>query len=90
MTGWLGTTHKKPSDIMLEVLEGKLNHDDAPPAVQSILRLEYFNAAVEVCLKKSKEDRKKYLSRVPETCRSEVEAEVKRLWPIRDRIRRRK
>ncbi len=90
MTGWLGSKHKKPSDIMLDVLTGKLNHDDAPEAVQSMCRLEYFNAAVDVCLKKSMEDRKKYLSRVPETCRSNVEAEVKRLWPIRERIRRRK
>lgn len=82
MTGWLGSQYQKPSDIMLQVLEGKLNHDDAPEAVQSMCRLQYHNAAEQI-LKLPKEKRKKALQRVPETCRNMVEAETIRLWRLR-------
>lgn len=81
MTGWLGSPHKKPSDIMLDVLTGKLHHNDAPEAVQSMCMLQYYHAA-EQLLGLPKEKRKKALQRIPETCRYMVEAETIRLWRL--------
>lgn len=83
---WLGSRHTKPSDEMLAVLDGRLHHDDASPAVQSMIRLQYFDAAVVIVKMESKESRRKALQKVPETCRMQVQEEVKRLWPIRNRL----
>lgn len=82
---WLGSQHPKPSEQMLEVLTGKLHHDDAPAAIQSLCSKAYFDAAMQIIREDDKEKRRKMLTRIPETCRDEVRAYVERLW--RDRKR---
>lgn len=82
--GWLGSDHPNPSQQMLDVLEGRLSHDDAPVAVQSICRKAYFDAAQAV-LALDKGKRKNALQRIPETCRKNVESEIMRLWNARPR-----
>lgn len=82
---WLGSRHRKPSDIMLDVLEGRLAHDDAPPAIQSLCSKAYFDAAMQLIAIKDREARRNALQRVPESCRSQVKLEVERLWYARKR-----
>lgn len=83
---WLGSRHPKPTDQMRAVLEGRMAHKDAPAAIQSICRKAYFDAAVQLIAIKDRDARNEALQRIPEGCRSEVQQEVIRIWPIRQRI----
>lgn len=84
--GWLGTDIQKPSDQMLAVLTGKLNHDDAPAAIQSLCSKAYFDAAMQLIAINDRDARKKALTRIPETCRDQVAETVRKLWPIRQQL----
>lgn len=83
---WLGTDIQKPSDQMLAVLTGRLAHDDAPAAIQSLCSKAYFDAAMQLIAINDRDARKKALTRIPETCRQNVEQEVVRLWPRRQQL----
>lgn len=83
--GWLGSPHPKPSDQMLAVLTGKMKHDDAPAAIQSLCSKAYFDAAMQLIAINDRDARKKALTRIPETCRDQVRAYVERLWHDRKR-----
>lgn len=83
---WLGTHHARPSEQMLAVLTGRLHHDDATAAVQSMCSKEYFDAAVELVKIKDRDARRKALQRVPDTCKNEIMKEVARIWPIRHEL----
>ena len=84
--GWLGSQHPKPSDQMLAVLTGRLAHDDAPAAIQSLCSKAYFDAAMLIIREDDKEKRRKMLTRIPETCREQVAETVRKLWPIRQQL----
>ena len=86
--GWLGTDIQKPSDQMLAVLTGKLNHNDAPVAIQSLCSKAYFDAAMQIIREDDKEKRKKMLTRIPNTCDNEVRQYVELLWPRRQQLLR--
>lgn len=83
---WLGSQHPKPSDQMLAVLTGKLNHDDAPAAIQSLCSKAYFDAAMQLIALNDPEKIKKGLTRIPETCRDEVAATARKLWVSRAQL----
>ena len=85
---WLGTDIQKPSDQMLAVLTGKLHHDDAPAAIQSLCSKAYFDAAMQIIREDDKGKRRKMLTRIPETCRNEVAKEVTKAWPRRQQLLR--
>ena len=85
---WLGSQHPKPSDQMLAVLTGEMNHEDAPAAIQSLCSKAYFDAAMQLIAINDRDARKKALTRIPETCRQNVEQEVVRLWPRRQQLLR--
>lgn len=85
---WLGTKHPKPSDQMLAVLTGRLHHNDAPVAIQSLCSKAYFDAAMQIIAEDDKEKRRKMLTRIPETCRNKVAKEVTKLWPTRQQLLR--
>lgn len=84
--GWLGSPHPKPSDQMLAVLTGKMRHDDAPAAIQSLCSKAYFDAAMQLIAINDRDARKKALTRIPETCRDQVAETVRKLWPIRQQL----
>lgn len=71
---------------MMDVLTGKMHHKDAPAAIQSLCSKAYFDAAVDLVALNDRDARKKALTRIPETCRDNVEQEVVRLWPIRQQL----
>lgn len=79
MAGWLGTEHDRPSDIMRDVLTGKLDYNDAPVSVQSMCSYHFHQAAVEI-LGLPENKMKKALDRVPETCRMQVRKRMLELW----------
>lgn len=84
--GWLGSPHPKPSDQMLAVLTGKMKHDDAPAAIQSLCSKAYFDAAMQLIAINDRDARRKALTRIPDTCRQNVLEETQRLWPIRQQL----
>ena len=86
--GWLGSPHKRPSDVMLDVLEGRLAHDDAPAAIQSLCSKAYFDAAMQIIREDNKEKRRKMLTRIPNTCDKQVRQYVELLWPRRQQLLR--
>lgn len=85
---WLGSQHPKPSDQMLAVLTGKMNHDDAPAAIQSLCSKAYFDAAMQIIREDDKEKRRKMLTRIPNTCDKQVRQYVELLWPRRQQLLR--
>lgn len=66
-----------------EVLPGRIPMTDAPAAVQSWLRHDVFLGAEEI-LTLPKHERKAALDRIPALVRPYVEAEVLRVWKIKD------
>lgn len=86
--GWLGSQHPRPSDQVLAVLTGKLNHDDAPAAIQSLCSKAYFDAAMQLIAINDRDARKKALTRIPNTCDNEVRQYVELLWPRRQQLLR--
>lgn len=78
----------KPVQAWLdEILSGRIAMEDAPDAVQSWARFAIYEGAVEIINIEFSGDRKAALSKIPERVRPYVEAEVKRLWPLREEIR---
>jgi len=65
-----------------EVLSGRIPYSQASPSIQSWLRYDIHLGAIEI-LALPQHERKAALSRIPETVRPLVEAEVKRVWTMR-------
>ena len=65
---------------MMDVLTGKMNHKDAPAAIQSLCSKAYFDAAMDLVALNDPEKIKKGLTRIPETCRDEVRDIARRVW----------
>lgn len=66
-----------------QYLTGALPAEQIPPAVLSWSRFFIFEGAREIVLMDDKWERIAALSKVPERVRPLVEAEVKRIWPMR-------
>lgn len=75
----------RPSEIINDVLSGKIAFKDVPPAIQSACGQEIYNGAVAI-LNLPKEVRKAALQRVPRSVRGQVEREVWRIWSIRNDV----
>ena len=73
---------------MMDVLTGKMNHKDAPAAIQSLCSKAYFDAAMDLVALNDPEKIKKGLQRVPEGCREEIAKEARRLWQSRAQLLR--
>jgi len=59
--------------------------EKAHPAIQSVMQRLLYEAACEI-LEKEKELRKPMLQKVPELIRPHVEAEVWRVWRMRNEV----
>lgn len=59
---------------------------DAPASIQSWARLSIYEGAVEVVHLHSPDARRAALLQIPEKVRPYVEAEVKRIWPMRSEL----
>ena len=83
---WLGSQHPKPSDQMMDVLTGKMHHNDAPAAIQSLCSKAYFDAAMDLVALNDPEKIKKGLERIPKTCQEEVRKQARKLWQSRAQL----
>lgn len=68
------------------LLSGHFGMDEVPPAVASWSRFFVFEGAREIVLMESKLERLGALAKIPDRMRPLVEAEVKRLWPMRGEL----
>lgn len=75
-----------PSRQLYAVLDGTLAWDNASPAIRSWASFFIFDAAKQIVLMADKEKRQTALGKIPGTIRPIVEAEVRRIWPIRDSL----
>ncbi len=75
----------RPDRWRTEVLSGRIAYDQAPASIQSWLRHDIFLGAEAICRIENKAERTAALGKIPPLIRPYVEAEVKRLWPTRDR-----
>lgn len=71
-----------------QYLSGVIPAAKIPPAVLSWSRFFIFEHARDTVLLDTKEERVAALAKVPPGLRGLVEAEVKRLWPMRRELRR--
>ena len=75
--------NRLPSHWLKAILRGEIHIEEAPQAVQSWARFPIFEGAKEIVLMDTREERAAELEKVPAKIRPHVEAEVKRLWPLR-------
>ena len=74
---------KKPSEIVEDVLTGKVDISDVDEGIQSWCRFFIYQGAVSVLSLNTKEERRKALLKIPENVRPLVEDEAKRVWAYR-------
>lgn len=73
----------KPSERMKAVLMGHVRYEDEDESIQSICTFHFYKGAKSILALDTKEKRRAALSRIPESVRPYVEAEVRRLWALR-------
>lgn len=69
------------------LLSGRFGMDEVPRSVRSWADFFFWQAAREMVLMSSADDRRVALAKVPERVRPFVQAELTRLWPLRHEIR---
>lgn len=70
----------KPSEYCRDIIQGRLRHDDAPAAIQSMMQLHYYQEAKKIIAEPGIEKRRTMLTAHPDSYRKEVEKEVRKLW----------
>lgn len=83
---WLGSGQPSPYQKMQAVLSGAASFDDADPAIQSLLQKPIYDAAVVIVKESDRDKRRKMLTDTPESYRVKLEAEVRKIWPIRNKL----
>lgn len=78
--------HRKPTDWLSLILSGQIDMKDAPKAVQSWARFSIYEGASEIARMPHIDDRKEALEKIPKRIRPYVEAELKRIWPMRHEL----
>ena len=69
-----------PSEQLAAYLGGK---DTSPsPAIRSWAQFYVHEAAKQICGMDTKEKRRIVLGKIPDAIRPDVEAEIKRIWPL--------
>lgn len=76
-------TFRRPQEWLRLVLSGQIQMEQAPASIQSWARFAIYQGAVEVIQMDTKEERLAALAKIPPSIRPYVEAEVKRVWPLR-------
>ena len=74
---------KRPSEQLEDLMYGRTSWDDTPEAIRSWARFGIYQAACQIIAEPEIGMRKNMLGRVPAHMRAMVQAEVKRLWPLR-------
>jgi len=73
-----------PSRIIEDVMVGKTALQDQPQAIQSACQLEIYNRACRILDLETKLERRAEINRTPEKLRPYIEAEVMRVWRMRN------
>ena len=74
----------RPSKMIEDVMIGKVALQDQPEAIQSACRLEIYNRACRILNLETKIERRAEIGRTPDRLRPYIEAEVMRIWRMRD------
>lgn len=74
----------KPSIQLHAVLSGETPWSDASPSIQSWAQLEIHRGAVDILSLPTIEKRRAILQKIPGDIRVLVEAEIMRLWKMRN------
>lgn len=77
--------YKWPSIQLHAVLSGATSWSDASPSIQSWAQLEIHRGAVDILSLPTIEKRRAILQKIPGDIRVLVEAEIMRLWKMRNR-----
>ena len=75
-----------PSEQLAELLGGKITWAKANPMIRSWAAFYIHQAARQIIGMTTTEKRRIALDKLPGTIRPQVETEIKRLWPIRNRL----
>lgn len=73
----------KPSELMLDVLNGKTPYEKADKSIQSLISMEFYKAAVHVLDGADSKEKRKRLDLIPDYVKPYVEKEIKRLIKVR-------
>lgn len=79
---WLQAFDMRIAKLINAVLDGTLPIPQAPPAVQSCVRLPIYHKAVEI-LDMPRDKRKDAISQAPAILQPYLEAEIIRVWELR-------
>jgi len=83
MARWLDTDVMRPTEILTEVLSGRMDMTSAPKAIQSQAHLPIYDAASTILAQPNIAKRRKMLAKIPELIRPYIEDEINRLWKMR-------
>lgn len=75
--------HKPLSTQLHDLLSGKVAWDDASDTIRNWAQFEIYKGAVAALALPTKEERRTFLDKIPETIRPQVEAETMRVWKWR-------
>lgn len=78
-----GLVSVTPSQWLHSVLSGQTDLSDAPASIQSWARFPIFQGACDIIRMDTQDERRAELQKIPSKIRPHVEAEIKRLWPMR-------
>ena len=73
----------KIRETIAAVLDGKLDLESQPEAIQSVCQLYIYQGACEILGLPDKDERRAALLKIPEKIRPHIEKEARRLWQIR-------
>ena len=74
----------RPSVIMADVMIGKVALEDQPESIQSACKLEIYERACRIVELGTKLERRAEINRTPDKLRPHIEAEVMRVWRMRN------
>ena len=74
----------RPSKMIEDVMIGKVTLESQPVAIQSTCRHEIYKRACRILDLETKLERRAEIGRTPEKLRPHIEAEVMRVWRMRN------
>lgn len=78
---------RRPSDLIADVLSGKTHPGNAHPAIWSACQIHIHEGAVAIASMETLDARRKALARIPDVIRPYVQARLRILWEVREKIK---
>ena len=76
---WAAVGLKRPSEQLEDVMLGRAAYEDADASIQSLARMEFRRAAIEILSAPNNAEKRARLDRVPSYAKKYVEKEIRKI-----------